>query len=277
MHMFCWLACLYVLINMPIAMVRAASLQDLLPHRAVYNLQLEQADDKTGILSLTGRMVYDFSGSICEGFTTKFRYVSRLEMAETAPRIHDQQTSIFESGNGDELRVINKNYTDTQLSDELEASAWRQEEGLMVEVTKPEKKIHHLSPALFPNAQMVEMLQKAEAGENFYQTTLYDNFETGDKITHATVIIGSPRSLEADMLPPSTSMPANGPIGEQVWPVTISYFDDEKNPEGLPTYQSHFLLDKQGVSYNILFDYGDFSMRARLSQLDIFAQSPCTD
>ena len=39
----------------------------LLPHRAVYDLSLEQASDRSGINGITGRMVYEFAGSSCEG------------------------------------------------------------------------------------------------------------------------------------------------------------------------------------------------------------------
>jgi len=251
------------LVGFHVRSLYAASLQYLISHRGIYDLALERADDKTGIHALTGRMVYEFTGSACEGFTTKFRYVSRLEMEENAPRIHDQQTQLFESADGTQLSILNKNYTNSQIENEFEATAWQRDNGIVVEVNKPETKTHHLSPALFPNLQMIEMLQKAKIGVNFYQTILYDNFETGDKITQATVVIGAQRM--------------NGANDTPVWPITISYFDDEKNPDGLPSYQSRFLLDDRGISHDIVFDYGDFSMRGTLTQLDILQPSACSD
>ncbi len=42
----------------------AASTVTLVPHRAVYDLTLDRADEKSGISGLTGRMVYEFNGSI---------------------------------------------------------------------------------------------------------------------------------------------------------------------------------------------------------------------
>jgi len=243
------------------APLSAASSYDLIPHRGIYELQLEKATNKTGINHLSGRMVYEFSGSHCAGFTTRFRYVSRIEMEGLAPRIHDQQTSLFEAGDSSELRVINKNYIDRNLSDEIDATARSAQEGIVVDIIKPEAKTHHLASALFPIAQMMEMLQNAEGGVSFYQTALYDNFETGDKVTQASIVIGKARSLiEYD---------------EQAWPITVSYFDDKKNLDGLPTYSSQFLLDRRGISHDIMFDYGDFSMRATLSQLDIFEKESC--
>jgi len=241
----------------------AASWEDLLTHRAVYDLQLERAGDKTGITHLSGRMVYELSGSYCAGFTTHFRYVSRIEMEESAPRLHDQQTTLFEAGDGSELRISNKNYVNRELSYEMEAVARLQDDGIIVDITKPEAKKQLLPSALFPNAQMLEMLQQAEAGTHFYQTALYDDFESGDKITQAAVVIGSSRPLAGN--------------DAHVWPVTVSYFDDQKNPDGLPSYSSRFLLDSQGVSRDLIFDYGDFSMRGTLTRLDILEPAPCAE
>jgi len=242
----------------------AAPIDDLVPHRAVYELQLDKASDKTGINQLTGRMIYEFSGSRCAGFTTRFRYVSRIEMEESPPRLLDQQTVLFETGDGSELRVSNKNYLNRELTDEFEAVAKQQDtgdkDGIMVEVTKPEVKTHYLGRAIFPLVQMSEMLNKAQSQEKIYQTTLYDDFDKGDKLTQASVIIGAKRQVEG---------------GESVWPVTVSYFDDEKNPDGLPNYSSSFLLDKRGVSTHLVLDYGDFSMRGNLTQLELLEQAPC--
>jgi len=257
------LLCGIIFVVLPL---QAASLDDLLAHRAVYDLQLERAADKIGISQLNGRMVYEFSGSRCEGFTTRFRYASRIELEESAPRLIDQQTILFETADGNELHVSNKNYVNRELTDEFEAVVRQNgtagKEGIIVTVTKPEAKIHYLPPALFPLAQMLETLRKAEEGEKFYQTALYNDFEKGDKITQASVVVGALRNISQD---------------ETVRPITISHFDDEKNPDGLPNYTSRFLLDRRGVSTDLVFDYGDYSMRGNLTQLELLEQSPCPD
>ena len=64
----------------------------LAPHRAVYDLALSEATDRSGITGLSGRMVYEFNGSACEGYTVKFRFVTRIETSEVS-RLTDQQTT----------------------------------------------------------------------------------------------------------------------------------------------------------------------------------------
>ena len=69
----------------------------LAPHRAVYDLTLKDASDRSGITGLSGRMVYEFNGSACEGYTVTFRFVSRIQ-TQDASRVSDQQTTTFEEG-----------------------------------------------------------------------------------------------------------------------------------------------------------------------------------
>ncbi|TKB28715.1 MAG: DUF1849 family protein, partial [Mesorhizobium sp.] len=47
-------------------------------HRAVYDISLDKASDRSGITGITGRMVYEFNGSPCEGYTVKFRLVTQI-------------------------------------------------------------------------------------------------------------------------------------------------------------------------------------------------------
>lgn len=45
----------------------------LQPHRAVYDISLNKANERSGITGISGRMVYEFDGSQCDGYTVKFR------------------------------------------------------------------------------------------------------------------------------------------------------------------------------------------------------------
>ena len=46
----------------------------LAPHRAVYDLKLKDATERSGIAGMYGRMVYEFNGSPCDGYTVSFRF-----------------------------------------------------------------------------------------------------------------------------------------------------------------------------------------------------------
>ena len=87
----------------------------LLPHRAVYDLRLKDASDRSGIEGMSGRMVYEFTGSACTGFTTNFRFVTRINSGEES-RLTDQQTTTFEDTETQQFRFETKSFTCSQWS-----------------------------------------------------------------------------------------------------------------------------------------------------------------
>ena len=57
----------------------AAASTAFLPHQALYELSLVKSRGSTSINSARGRILYNFSGSACEGYTSEFRQVSETE------------------------------------------------------------------------------------------------------------------------------------------------------------------------------------------------------
>ena len=67
----------------------------LVPHRAVYNLELKDSSERSGINNMFGRMVYEFSGSECDGYRVNFRFVTQVD-TNGEKKVTDQQSSTFE-------------------------------------------------------------------------------------------------------------------------------------------------------------------------------------
>ena len=155
----------------------------LLPHRAVYDLVLDEASDKSGITGLSGRMVYEFNGSACEGYTVKFRFVTQIDTSENSS-LTDQQTTTFEDAEGKTFSFVTKSFTDQTLERELKGTARREADGLKVEIEKPEPNSVELERTQFPTQHLVELIGKANTGENFYETSVFDGSEDGDEVLH---------------------------------------------------------------------------------------------
>ncbi|MFS2326828.1 cell envelope integrity protein EipB [Brucella sp. H1_1004] len=243
----------------------AASTVSLIPHRAVYDLTLDRADEKSGISGLTGRMVYEFNGSACEGYTTNFRFVTRIDMDEQPQRVTDQQTTSFESADGKDFRFANKTFVDKELVKEVRGDAKVEGGKTVVALSKPKDDKLDLKATQFPTTHMEELIAKALAGEKFYQTTLYDASEDADRVVATTVVVGKEQEAKND------ETKAMGKFTkDNVWPVTISYFDDKEKQDGLPIYRINFKLYKNGITRDLTMDYGDFSMRGKLVKLDLY-------
>ncbi|TMU92223.1 cell envelope integrity protein EipB [Brucella haematophila] len=244
---------------------QAASTVTLVPHRAVYDLTLDRADEKSGISGLTGRMVYEFNGSACEGYTTNFRFVTRIDMEEQPQRVTDQQTTTFEGNDGKTFRFVNKTFVDKDLVKEVRGDAKLEGGKTVVELSKPKENKIDLRATQFPTQHMEELIGKAEAGEKFYQTSLFDASEDADRVVATTVVVGkgqNPTDDETKFMGQFSKDP--------VWPVTIAYFDDKEKQDGLPIYRINFKLYRNGITRDLTMDYGDFAMRGKLVKLDVF-------
>jgi hypothetical protein len=256
--------------------VQSAEAIALAPHRAVYDLALDQASDRSGITGLSGRMVYEFNGSACDGYTVTFRFVTRIDTSDSS-RVTDQQTTTFEEGDGESFTFLTRSYVDQALDTELRGTARLAGEETVVALEKPERKKMTLGRSQFPTQHLIELLAKAEAGETFYETTIFDGSEDADKVMSTTVIIGR-ETAPAAADPEATALAT---LDDEAYrPVDIAYFDlDDGEPTGeeLPIYRISFKLHESGVTRDLIMDYGDFSMTGRLVDLAMFDPAePCT-
>ncbi len=209
-------------------------------------------------------MVYEFNGTPCDGYTTTFRFVTRISTQDVA-RLTDQQTTTYEGGDGKSLDFVTKSYVDRVLDTETKGRATIKDGATHVELQKPVQRSLDLEKTRFPTEHLVDLIERAKRGETFYETTLFDGSDDADKVMTTTVVIGKKQQLGSD----DPEAKALGPIADQpFWPVDIAYFDlSEGNGEELPSYRISFKLYENGITRDLVMDYGDFSMTGRLVDL----------
>lgn len=258
------------------AAVSPAAARPLVPHRAVYDLALENASDRSGITGMAGRMVYEFAGSACDGYTVTFRFVTRIDTPDVS-RVTDQQTTTYEDGDGETFSFVTRSFVDQQLDKELKGTAKLSPEATLVSIEKPEAQKLTLETTRFPTRHLIELLDKAARGETFYETTIYDGSEDADRVMTTTVVIGRKAPTRAG----DPELAAIAPLAKEAfWPVDIAYFDlseEDAGGEELPSYRISFKLHESGVTRDLVMDYGDFSMTGRLVELSMFEPDDCAE
>ncbi|WP_163269850.1 cell envelope integrity EipB family protein [Chelativorans alearense] len=249
------------------AFAGAAAAQALLPHRAVYDLALSEADEEAQIEALTGRWVFEFSGSACEGYTLKSRIVMRFEMTEGS-RLVDQRVTSFEDAAGETFRFVTKSFIDEQLDNEVKGTARRKDTGTVVEYEQPEKTERSFATVLFPTGQLRELLEKAKKGERFYESAIFDGTEFTDNAVMVSVVVGEPKPVDEG----DTERKALGPLARDTFlPVTAAYFDGEASDgEEVSEYNVSFKLHESGIQRDMMIRYADYSMTAKLADLTLF-------
>ena len=236
-------------------------------HRAVYEVTLDKAEDRTGISDMNGRLVFEFDGSKCDGYTMSMRFVLRMQLPEDT-RITDQQTTTYESGDGNEFRFVTKTFTDQKLDQEIRGSAEREPDAVVVTLQKPDPLDVSLKSSQFPTMHLAEMIEKAKAGVHFYETTLFDGSDEADRLMLTSVVIGD--RTEPQKGDDETSH-AGAMKDKAYWPVSIAYFDPlkETGGEALPQYRINFKLYENGITRGLVMDYGDFILKGELSDLTL--------
>lgn len=260
----------------PAAAATPSAVDGLASHRAVYELKLVNATERSGLSGVDGRLVYEFAGSTCEGFTSQFRFVTRFVNSEGKVRLSDLRTTTFEDGDGKTLDFLNQNYVDGRLAEETKGVAKRGDAATTAEITKPARNTVSVPlAALFPTRHMVTLIEAAKAGKTITDIGLYDGSENGQRVYETTVVIGR-EATGPDTFGEEAG--ADSPLlkDKRRWPVTISYFDAKKKvDDGTPEYQLSFLIYENGISRRMRLDYGDFSLAGRLSDLTAVDAKAC--
>src|SRR5512139_3016757 len=68
----------------------------LQPHRAVYDISLDETGTAMSIGSISGRVVYELMGNACEGYAQNMRFVTETSTTEGQASTTDLRTSSWE-------------------------------------------------------------------------------------------------------------------------------------------------------------------------------------
>jgi hypothetical protein len=119
------------------------------------------------IQAVRGRILYDFSGTACEGYTLQFRQVSELDTGEGRTAVSDLRSTTWEDGGAKSFRFNSQNFLNQQLGDNVEGRAERQPDGVAVKLAKPQDKSLTLDRAVvFPSEHMRRILAAAREGRS---------------------------------------------------------------------------------------------------------------
>jgi hypothetical protein len=250
-----------------------------LSHQALYELNLVKSRGSNAISGVRGRILYNFSGSTCEGYTSEFRQVSELDSGEGKVTLSDLRSSSWEDAAGKSYRFK----IDTRMNDSesapVDGVAERVDDHITVKLKQPVAKTFQLDgKVVFPTEQIQRIIAAAREGKSVLELTVYDGSDNGEKVYNTLSVIGQP--IPGDRAPaspdPSTTNEAMKSITR--WPVTVSYYDrDAKNTEGeqTPVYAMSFELYENGVSRALVLDYNDFVVSGAMDKFDVKNTKPC--
>ena len=250
----------------------------LIPHRAIYDLSLGTTRANSQLAGLRGRILYDFGGSACQGYSLEFRQVSELDSGEGKVSTSDLRSTTWEGADAKSFKFTSQNFVDENLVDSVDGRAERQSTKTAVALEKPHQKSLSLAAGVvFPTEHMVRAIKAARAGQTVLSFPVYDGSETGDKVFDTLTVIG--HEIKPDERTHDDAAAAERKlVSVPRWPVTVSYFErgkTENDTEQTPAYAISFELYANGISRALALDYNNFVINGKLASLDIKDAAPC--
>lgn len=257
----------------------AAAATALAPHRAIYDMALGVSRSGSSVTGVEGRLVYELTGSACEGYTQNMRFVTRMTTQQGSTSVNDMRSRTWEDGAATKFRFDSQTLRDEKATESSLGDAARDvaTAPAKVELTKPGKKTFTTpSTVSFPVQHSQQLIAAAKAGQTRLRANLYDGSEQGEKIYDTIAAIGA--GLDPKRQAQVSGTPAAAPLDAMTaWPVSISYLEPgSEKSDAVPVYEMSFWFYENGVSRKLKIDYGEFSIEGDLKQIEFLPTKPCT-
>jgi len=256
----------------------AAAGGPFLSHQALYELSLLKSRGSAAINSARGRILYNFSGSACEGYTSEFRQVSELDSGEKVT-LSDLRSTSWEDGAGKSYRFKIDARMNESDSTPVDGIAERSGDHIDVKLKQPVSKTFTLDGAtVFPTEQIQRIIAAAKEGKSVLELMVYDGSDNGEKVYNTLSVIGQPIPGDRTISSPDPSTANDVMKSLTRWPVTVSYYDHDaktKDGEQTPVYAMSFELYENGVSRALVLDYNDFVISGAMGRFDVKDAKPC--
>jgi EipB-like len=246
-----------------------AGATEIMPHRALYTMSLGRATGDAGVTGAAGTMAYQW-GESCDGWTIEQRYRLKMGYAESPDVSIASNFVTWEAKNGLDYRFNQKETRNGADNDEIRGTARLDGPGKggTIVFEKPEGKNFELPVgALFPSAHTIFLIERAQAGESFISRHVFDG-ATVENAVLVSAVIGPKVEPDAEAVKKSPLLNRPG------WRVRLAFFPADPKAEK-PDYELGMLLLDNGVSRDMVIDYGDYSIRAKLDDIEALPKPGC--
>lgn len=241
-------------------------------HRALYELSLAHVGEGSGISAVSGELVVEWRNA-CSGWTFEYRSVIDVIFAGRAPLRLASVASTWESSDGRNYRFSVRhqaNGADTERIEGAATGAGGSGAGQVV-FSKPEpRKMKLPAGTLFPIAHSLAIMAVAVKDRTpaFVSRAVFDGMDVKG-LYQVNAAIGRKSDKAGNRLPLRGNLK-----GIPSWPVDLAYFAHADNkPE--PDHEIKMRLYANGVADDMVLDFDDFAMNARIGRLELLEEPGC--
>jgi hypothetical protein len=232
-------------------------------------MTLGKTSGDAGVTGASGTMAYQW-GEVCDGWTVEQNYRLKMGYSESPDVSLTSNFVTWESRDGLRYRFNQKETRNGADDDELRGAAKLDGPGKggNADFEKPPGKNFVLpTGALFPSAHTMLLIDRAKAGENFISKHVFDG-ATAENAVLVSAVIGAKVEPDAEAAKKSPLLNRPG------WRIRLAFFPADPKAEK-PDYELGMLLLDNGVSRDMVIDYGDYSIRATLDDIEALPKPRC--
>jgi hypothetical protein len=259
-----------------VTLSQTAFAASLAPHRAFYVLEADRLDDKGGITAIAGKLAYEITGNDCDGYAVNYRIANRYVQGEGAAQTQDIRMTSFETGDGATLDMKQKSYNNGNLDSEFRVKASKPQAdaaGSGDFEGKENKTFEITAEAVFPTAFQKILIQDAEKGQTRSAAVVFEGSDDL-KATRAIGFIGAKKP--ASKIPAGADPETLDALNKLAyWPVTVSYYSLDAKGDEQPNYSASFNMLENGVSTDLVLDYGSYSLKGKLEKIEMLKAEAC--
>jgi len=232
-------------------------------------MTLGSARNDSGVVDARGTMDYEW-GETCDGWTIEQRYRLKMRYGEAPDADIVSSFVTWESKDGLRYRFNQKQTRNGEVDQDIRGEARLDGAGRggVVEFTKPKLQTLKLEAGvLFPSSHTILLIDKAREGENFLSRQVFDG-ATDENAVQISAAIGVKIAADAEAgnLSPLLQRPG--------WRVRLAFFPADASVDK-PDYELGMRLLDNGVSREMLIDYGEYSIRAKLDDIEPLIKPNC--
>lgn len=241
----------------------------LASHQAVYDIHLHRAGAGAGVVAAGGRAFYRVERG-CDGWQVENRTSLLLtyEGDQTVKQVWSQAS--WESEDGRSFRSRVAEYRPDGSAERITSRARLGPEGGTALFTEPED-IERALPAQtrFPMAHLQELLDIAAGGGGHLRRVLFDGGNTDNPYTVNVAVLGPADAQSAEAVRKRFDL-----LATSGWRMHMAFF-----PFGgrtaTPDYEVTGTFRADGIVYELLQDFGTFSLSLTLRELELFGKPDC--
>lgn len=245
-------------------------------HRALYDFKLVSAAVGAGITGVKGRMYFE-QDATCEAWTTEHRFTTEYEHGEGRASVDTSHYVAFESKDQQMFSFSSERQENSTREERLRGSVEKSADGKVQAVySRPDELKYDLPEGyLLPTAHTVEVIRRAQAGDHFFNSILFDGTDADGPVEVGTFIAKKATPEELKKIADRNKKIDATLMTPDAWHIRMAVFPLKHAQESLPAYEMEMIMHDNGVTSYAQVDYKTFVLEQNLAALEKLPLKKC--